>query len=304
MTAIEDAGAEIRDCLMWLYGQGFPKSQDIGKRVAKKHGDEVEANNEWSGWGNALKPAYEPIIMARKPFKGSLVNNVLEHGTGGINIDATRVGSELMPAKEVSTQVTQIGWKKKGYTSPEKTGRHPANVMLTHSPGCRQVGETTETIIGGNKGKSGFAEGYESGDFTKKESPVELYECEDGCPIKELDQQAPHTGGGTQTYEGPGPKLDGYGGASRFFYKAKVGKKERNAIVPNHHPTVKPIDLMKWLVKLVSVEGQTIFDPFAGSGSTGIACVLLNREFIGTEMDPDYAEIARKRIDGYKDKEE
>ncbi len=384
MTAIEDAGAEIRDCLFWFYGSGFPKSQDVGKRVAKKRGEELkvlgknpnhrepdalyklgfqggkgdglltQAQNEWSGWGNALKPAYEPIIMARKKFRGSLTDNVLENGTGAINIDATRVGSEFMPGSTTKTEVTQSGWVKHGFTTPPKTGRHPANIMLSHSEGCKQVGETEETIVGGNKGKSGFAEGYESGDFTKKQSKVELWECEDDCPIKLLDEQAPAvgnvakakrkkdtTGGSGNSWTNGGKKAgedngiyDGLAGASRFFYCPKVSKSERNAgceeieekrvtyratangtgepskgqerfssMKQNFHPTIKPIELMKWLVKLVSVEGQTIYDPFAGSGTTGIACALLDREFIGTEIDPDYCEIAKKRIDWWKENE-
>ena len=389
MCAIEDAGAQIRDCLFWFYGSGFPKSQDIGKRVAKKRGEKLkvlgknpnhrepdalyklgfqggkgdglltQAQNEWSGWGNALKPAYEPIIMARKKFRGSLTDNVLEHGTGGLNIDATRVGSEVMPAIETKTETTEIGWEKKSYITPEKKGRHPANIMLSHSEGCKLVGETEETIIGGNKGKSGFAEGYESGDFTKKQSKVELWDCEDDCPIKLLDTQAPAvgnvakakrkkdtTGGSGNSWTNGGKKAgedngiyDGLAGASRFFYCPKVSKKERNLgcedledktfvlnesirdqsrleggvegdlgwnrakIRKNHHPTIKPVALMKWLVKLVSVEGQTILDPFAGSGSTGIACALLDREFIGTELDPDYCDIAKGRIKWWKENE-
>ena len=313
MSAIEDAGWEIRDCLMWLYGSGFPKSHNLGKKLGE----------EWEGWGSALKPAYEPIIMARKPFGGSLANNVLEWGTGGINIDACRVGSEIMPAIETKTETTEIGWEKRGYTTPEKTGRHPANIMLSHSEGCKLVGETTETIIGGNKGKSGFAEGYESGDFTKKESPVELWDCEDDCPVKLLDTQAPAvgnvakakrkkdtTGGSGNSWTNGGKKegedngiYDGLAGASRFFYCAKVSGKERNFGVENKHPTIKPIELMKWLVKLVSKEGQTILDPFAGSGSTGIAVELLGRNFVGLELDPDYCDIAERRIEAWKEKE-
>ena len=380
MAAIEDAGWEIRDCLMWLQGQGFPKSHELGakidkakglighrgKRVKHQHGhehlDKPEAikkhepisaeAKEWSGWGENLKPAYEPIIMARKPFKGSLTNNVLINKTGALNIDACRVGTEVMPARETKTETTGIGWEKHGYTSPQTTGRHPSNVILSHSEGCRKIGETTETIIGGNKGSSGFVNGYESGDFTKIESPVELYYCEEGCPVKLIDQQAPKTGnaftatrkkktsgGSGNSWTNNGKEegqtngvYDGLGGASRFFYVAKVSSKERNfgceelpqrqtiggggtetdiagaygsvkSKSGNHHPTLKPIELMKYLVKLVSREGQTILDPFTGSGSTGIAAELLDRNFIGIEMDADYCEIAEKRISAWKEKE-
>ena len=320
MSAIEDAGWEIRDCLMWLQGQGFPKSHDLapkidkakglighrGKRVKHHRGQEHLAKpkatgnyepispeaKEWQGWGSALKPAWEVIIMARKPFKGSLTNNVLEHGTGALNIDATRIGSDVMPAQQTKTETTEIGWEKKGYTTPEKTGRFPANIMLSHSTGC------SEKV------------------YRKQQNKVELYDCEDDCPVKLLDEQAPAvgnvakverkkdtTGGSGNSWTNGGKKAgedngiyDGLAGASRFFYCPKVSKSERNAGVMNNHPTIKPIELMKWLVKLVSKQGQTIFDPFTGSGSTGMACVLLDRQFIGTELDPDYCDIAKQKI--------
>ena len=351
MTAIEDAGWEIRDCLMWLQGQGFPKSHDLapkidkakglighrGKRVKHHRGQEHLAKpkatgnyepispeaKEWKGWGSALKPAWEVIIMARKPFKGSLTNNVLEHGTGALNIDATRVGSDVMPAQQTKTETTEIGWEKKGYTTPEKTGRFPANVILTHSAGCRKVGETTDIRSGGERtktchsGKEPISGGEGSGGTMREESKVELYDCEEGCPVKELDKQAPKagnaykatrkkktTGGSGDSWTNGGKEegqdngiYDGLGGASRFFYCPKVSTKERNSGgIKNNHPTVKPINLMKWLVKLVSKQGQTVFDPFTGSGSTGMACVLLDREFIGTELDPDYCDIAKQKI--------
>lgn len=340
MVAMEDAGWEIRDCLMWIYGSGFPKSHNIGKK-----------HSEWEGWGSALKPAYEPIIMARKPFKGSLVDNVLKNGLGGININACRVGTEVMPAITTKTETTEIGWEKKGYTTPEAVGRFPANIILSHNPDCRLVGETTETIVGGNKGKSGFVNGYESGDFTKKESSIELWNCEDGCPVNLINQQAPAvgnaykatrkkktTGGSGNSWTNGGKEegedngvYDGLGGASRFFYCAKVSAKERNfgceeletkqttggggltnvgdkfgsikAAAKNHHPTIKPIKLMEWLVKLISKEGQIILDPFTGSGSTGIAVELLGRTFIGVEMDADYCDIAERRITAWIENE-
>lgn len=260
--------------------------------------------------------------MARKPFKGSLTNNVLEHGTGALNIDACRIGSDVMPAQQTKTETTEIGWGKKGYTTPEKTGRFPANVILTHSAGCRKVGETTDIRSGGERtktchsGKEPISGGEGSGGTMREESKVELYDCEEGCPVKELNRQAPKvgnaykatrkkktTGGSGDSWTNGGKEegqdngiYDGLGGASRFFYCPKVSKKERNAGVMNNHPTVKPINLMKWLVKLVSKEGQIVFDPFTGSGSTGMACVLLDRQFIGTELDPDYCDIAKQKI--------
>ena len=349
MIALEDAGWELRDCLMWLYGSGFPKSQDLGKR----------AGEEWKGWGNALKPAYEPIIMARKPFKGSLTNNVLEFGTGGLNIDACRVGSEVMPAIETKTETTEIGWEKKGYTTPEKTGRFPANIMLSHSTGCSEkvyrkqqnkvelydceddcpvklLDDQSGVLRSGyvaphhkTKDSSWFgASGKFAGNSIQKNDLVggasrffQTWECEDDCPVKLLDEQAPKvgnaykatrkkktTGGSGNSWTNAGKEegeengiYDGLAGASRFFYCAKVSKKERGK--DNNHPTIKPVALMKWLVKLVSKEGQTILDPFAGSGSTGIAVELLGREFVGLELDPDYCDIAERRIEAWLEKE-
>lgn len=388
MVAMEDAGWEIRDTIMWLYGEGFPKSHNIGKSVQKKLGNvkvigkkkgagttgatyisgkeeykdgnkgvykkeynDIEITNEWKGWGSCLKPAYEPIILARKPFDGSLSDNIILNGLGGLNIDACRVRAEdkaKFPVGEYTTD-TSVGkirpTNRTEDTNPE--GRFPANVILSHNPECKLVGETTETIIGGNKGKSGFAEGYTSGDFTKKESPIDIYECEDDCPIKLLDTQAPKTGnghkpkakitgygkryGGTETYDGAGERVDGLGGASRFFYCAKVKSKERDLgceeledkpsqlnsgglgrkisvdkriekhgtntpTAKNTHPTIKPIKLMEYLVKLVSKEGQTILDPFAGSGSTGLACKNLKRNYILVEREDEYIPIIRARV--------
>lgn len=391
MVAIEDAGWDVRDCLMWLTGQGFPKSHELsikidkvkgllgprGKAVKHHRGQEElakpeqvgehepisEEAKEWQGWGNALKPAYEPIIMARKPFKGSLVNNVLEWGTGGLNIDGCRIGTSGGETHKGGFQKDYVGstvdYEKGGVeTDLTPKGRFPANVIFTHSAGCRKVGETTEETSNHNAPAGTFAGGEEGRGsekvYRKQQNKVELYECEEGCPIKELDEQAPNTGGGhyaktkvtgygkfgggTQTYEGPGPKLDGYGGPSRFFYCAKVGNKERNlgcedledkgwfkpglggsvaedgfsnkngqgtvrGVSKNNHPTVKPVALMEWLVKLVSKEGQIILDPFAGSGSTGMACAKMNRKFIGLELDPHYTQIANRRIEHVCNKE-
>lgn len=329
MVAMEDAGWEIRDCLMWLQGQGFPKSHEIGakidkakslighrgKRVKHGHGHEHLAKpehiakhepisaeaKEWSGWGENLKPAYEPIIMARKPFKGSLTNNVLTNKLGAINIDACRVGTEVMPSLTTKTETTGIGWEKKGYTTPEAIGRHPANVILSE-----------ETAIALDEFAPSTGNAYKA---TRKK------DTSGGSGNS-------WTTGGKEEGESNGI-YDGLSGASKFFYCPKVSSKERNfgceereikqeiggggltqmggafgsikAKGHNHHPTLKPIELMKWLVKLVSKEGQVILDPFMGSGSTGIAVELLDRTFIGVEMDADYCDIAEKRIKAWKE---
>ena len=393
MTALEDAGFEIRDCLMWLYGSGFPKSHNIGKAVQKLSGnvkvigkkkgagttgssyisnkedyaggdkgvfkkefDEIEITNDWDGWGTALKPAYEPIILVRKPLgEKTVAKNVLKHGTGGININASRIGTEKVVAHHSPKGTFAGGEPDRGSDKNyyENEGRFPANVLLSHHEDCKQVGESTETIIGGNKGKSGFAQGYESGDFTKKESTYPVYECVDDCAVKILDEQAPAvgnafkktrtkdtTGGSGDSWTNGGKKagedngvFDGLSGASRFFYCAKVSKKERNAgldnfeekevcygyktdseavknrdkkgdiglnkvkIRKNTHPTVKPIKLMTYLTKLITPPNGIVLDPFMGSGSTGMACALEGFDFVGIDMDEDYVAISEARIE-------
>jgi len=347
MTALEDAGFEIRDCLMWLYGSGFPKSHNISIAIDKQvngmkhrgkrmnHGttlntageEDLEYNTtveehkamsseseKWEGWGTALKPAYEPIILVRKPLekKLTIAKNVLKHGVGGINIDDSRVGTEEdfsnvspRPIQKLNSQNHDENSEsyKKAKEKLQQLGRFPANVLVSHHSDCKKVGETEETIIGGNKGKSGFAEGYESGDFTKTKSKIELYDCHDDCAVSILNEQQES--------------------ASRFFYSPKVSKKERNLgcdaldgklrnltnsggmesdpkwaprVSKNHHPTVKPLALMKYLIKLITPPGGKVLDPFMGSGSTGMAAILLDNTFIGMEMDKEYYAIAHERL--------
>lgn len=306
MTAMEDAGWEIRDTIMWLYGSGFPKSHNIGKK-----------HSEWEGWGSALKPAYEPIIVARKPFKGTLANNVLKNGLGGLNIDATRVlytDDYDKKHQEDIRKGTGTFFGGKGVSKSEQIdmkGRFPANIILDEEAGKlldKQSGITQSAKQPTKPRKQGFKSEYVGGDLETRE---ELKSVEYGDK----------------------------GGASRFFYVAKVSSKERNfgceeledkkfvlnesikdqsrleggvendlgwnrqKIRKNTHPTLKPIELMKYLVKLVSKEGQTILDPFAGSGSTGIAVELLGRNFIGIEMNEEYCDIAERRITAWREKE-
>lgn len=264
---------------------------------------------EWEGWGTALKPAHEPICMARKPIKGNVAENVLKWGTGGINIDACRIGSEIRTTPIHSTDkkedTTLFGLHPTIQHERVETtlGRFPANIILDEEAGkildnqAPQVGSMFKATR--KKETSGG-----SGDSW--------------------------TNGGKEVGEDNG-FYDGLGGASRFFYCAKVSSKERNAgleeeedkpsqlnsgglgrkvsvkkrkekqgtnvpTVKNNHPTVKPIALMEYLIKLVSKEEATILDPFMGSGSTGIAAKKLNRNFVGIEMDEGYYTIASKRI--------
>lgn len=267
--AVEDAGFEVRDVLMWMFGSGFPKSLDVSKAIDGHLGVErervpatgglhknanlnddgwkniglegatmagpVAATPEaaaWAGWGTALKPAYEPILLVRKPLVGTVAQNVLTHGTGGINVDACRV--EAVPGDEPlrwehGRSMGFHGAEDRGpcaaLTSP---GRWPANVIMDEGP----------------------------------EEWRRYFYC---------------------------PK------ASRS--EREVGLKAPDGQRANTHPTVKPIALMEWLVRLVTPPGGLVLDPFCGSGSTGVACARLGVRFLGLEMDPDYAALARMRVE-------
>lgn len=283
MVALEDAGFEIRDTLMWMYGQGFPKNHNIGKSVAK-----VDANNtQWEGWGSALKPAYEPIILVRKPLgkKLTIAKNCLEHGVGGLNIDDSRVVANdkaKFPEGNYTTDTT-VGSIRNEVRTADKNegGRFPSNVLISHNPDG----------------------------------------CDDDCPIAILDKQAPKAGslfkttrkkdttggsgaswvkaGGNTKGEDNGA-FDEPSGASRFYYQPKIRTKERNwgmGEEKNTHPTVKPVALMHYLVRLITPKGEKVLDPFVGSGSTGMACVLTDNDFIGFEMDEKFCNIAEHRIE-------
>ncbi len=300
--AIEDAGFEIRDCIQWLYGSGFPKSHDISKAIDKKLGAKDEAQ-QWDGWGTALKPANEPIVLARKPLsEKTIAENVLKWGTGGLNIDGCRI-----PTDETITNHSRSAEsaKSKGkygdskaqethQTQGQKLGRFPANVILDEEAG-RMLDEQSGSISYGNK--SG---GYS---YSDRQYAVQGF-------VKNCKPKAPSNYGDS-------------GGASRFFYCAKASKKERNIgledVEPttvddgrnkpidnpflrgktprqNTHPTVKPVKLMEYLITLVTPPNGIVLDPFFGSGTTGIAAVNLGFNYIGIELDEQYVEIARRRI--------
>lgn len=338
--AIEDAGFEIRDCIMWLYGSGFPKSMNIGKEYDKRMGNErdvigttkigktslgdssgwdtsenmkkikesgyvnvTKGTSYWEGWGTCLKPAYEPIIIARKPFKGSLVDNIIENSVGGLNIDECRVGNEERTYKGMSINKPEgAGCFRDDNWTPKDievtvSGRFPANVILT----------------------------YDETDFD---------EVCDGFPNTKGDSRKSKPTynkgfwGNTESVESNSLYSDS-GSAARYFYCAKASKKDRdegldnfeskttddgrktpidNAFLrgetqrKNTHPTVKPTELMQYLIRLVSPKGATILDPFMGSGSTGKAVMYENKErnanykFIGIELTEEYLPIAEARI--------
>jgi site-specific DNA-methyltransferase (adenine-specific) len=328
-VAIEDAGFEIRDQIMWVYGSGFPKSLNIDKAIDKAAGVErevlgvkrmqpdIRGNNyaqgkrdyagdtvpqyitepataaakQWQGWGTALKPAHEPIVLARKPVEGTVANNVLTYGVGGINIDASRVGSDVMVNPPGSTNPRNSmgdGWRKDA-ESTTAIGRFPANFI--HDGSDEVVALFPEKAGGGHWAKTKVT-GF--GEF----------------------------GGGKSEYLGQGEK-DGFGSAARFFYCAKANKRDRNegcenlddkewktegAAIPerenrpflpskNNHPTVKPTDLMQYLCRLITPPNGTILDPFLGSGSTGKAAMYEGFNFVGIELTNEYLPIAKARIE-------
>lgn len=323
------AGFEVRDCIQWLYGSGFPKSHNIDKAINK-----MQINTKWEGWGTALKPANEPIVLARKPLeKGlSIAENILKWGVGGINIDATRIGTtENLNGGAYSVNKKSDGkWGSmhefvgKEYEQPQ--GRFPANIILTHNEECvckgiKKVkplnGSGKASEKGGGFSKGMFGNGTSDnigGGFTDADGneTVENWDCHQDCPIRILDEQSGvikssnskrtrNTLGSFGMPNDTTPEYSDKGGASRFFYVAKASKSERNKGLDNvnFHPTVKPIKLMQYLVKMITPLNGIVLDPFCGSGTTGVACKIDGFQFIGLEQDPDYTKIAQARINNY-----
>ena len=272
MCAIEDAGWEIRDCCMlfWVFGSGFPKSHNL-------HGD-------WEGWGTALKPAYEPIVLARKPLSGTVAANIQRYGTGALNIDGCRVG---------------IGGDERG-------------VIDRRSGGGR---DTTKEIyaagLGRDKGErfKSHSAGRWPANLCLDEEAAAMLDAQSGTLTPSSSYQRKTPVGNNVYGKGAGQKLVGdlvpsyadTGGASRFFYCAKASRAERGE--GNNHPTVKPLALMRWLVRLVTPPGALVLDPFMGSGTTGIAAILEGFNFVGIEQEVEYVEIARARLEHWATKE-
>ena len=343
-VAIEDAGFQIRDTIMWMYGSGFPKSHDISKAIDRAAGIEHEKwptipmqNNtevgsisknlrcaicgkalssgnpclcdrsvapstdeakQWQGWGTALKPSYEPIIMARKPLEGTIADNVLKHGVGGINIDECRVetnGEKIDIHHTKGASMFNEGDYENVDRFDSTQGRFPANTI---HDGSEEVTDLFPNSNGNNPN--------ELGDY--------------GFIFNEGERSNKQISRG----------YDDSGSAARFFYTAKANKKDRDegldtfnfttvddgrqksidnafqrgeTLRKNIHPTVKPTELMQYLVRLVTPKGGTILDPFMGSGSTGKAAMIENNErdagyhFIGIDLEPEYIEIAEARIE-------
>jgi DNA modification methylase len=302
-AGVEDAGFELRDNIAWLYGSGFPKSLDVSKAIDKAAGAEREVTGirddkgrtqtfaggktrptletapatpeavEWQGWGTALKPAFEPVVVARKPLaKGMTVAaNVLAYGTGALNIDAGRVHADDVtgPRKRHGGGILGAGssYELPDSKNEQPPGRWPANVMLDESQAA--------------------ALDAQSGTLTSGANPK----------IRGGDQDRTVYGGFTGARNDQPRRGFDKGGASRFFYVAKAPKSERPLGADGvGHPTVKPLALMRQLVRLVTPPGGCVVDPFAGSGTTLEAAYLEGFESIGIELTPDYWPLIEARI--------
>ena len=315
-SGVEDAGFEIRDCIAWMYGSGFPKSLDVSKAIDKAAGAErtagarewsggarsggiiKDADDEvtvtrtiyetaatpeakaWNGWGTALKPAFEPVVVARRPLIGTVAANVLKHGTGALNIDACRIGmsdqdrSTIEKATWVARDLDRKAYGKYETDGTDQvmtthpSGRWPANIALDATAAAmldEQSGERSAGNFPANN-RTGFGGTYRGA--TEREGITQ-----DRTPTDA-------------------------GGASRFFYTAKASRQDRNVggLADNTHPTVKPTDLMRWLIRLVTPPGGIILDPFGGSGSTGLAARAENVRCILIEREPEYLQIIRDRL--------
>jgi len=315
--SIRFAGFDIRDSIAWLYGSGFPKSMSVAKAIASgggrpedirrmqmgddytpsgrgrvnyDHGGGSAMNGKpnvdvdlpaeaakWEGWGTALKPAFEPIVMARKPFPGTVAANVLEHGTGALNIDATRIETSdnlnggayaENGGRAISGSLSASGMNVPGKTTGKQyvapTGRWPANVMLDESQAAeldKQSGVSKST------GGAGIASG-----------------------------RLGYHGGGNGNAGASAGGFGDTGGASRFFYVAKAPSSERPEVEGTMHATVKPLDLMQRLIRLVTPPGGTVLEPFAGSGTTAEAALREGFHCIAIEREAEYLPLIMQRI--------
>lgn len=301
-VAVEDAGFDIRDQIMWVYGSGFPKSRNLG--------------GDWEGWGTALKPAHEPIVVARKPLAGTVAANIVEHGTGAMNIDGCRVPGEpwkwgaqadIRGGNFNSDHHSERGVHRRDVQGGE-SGRWPAN--LIHD-GSDEVLTAFPDAPGKQADVSHTAPSAKAGN---------VY----GKMRRQGEPSANSRNTGDVGFKmRPGARRLDRGSAARFFYCAKASRRDRHEGLEdpgpqskhgstlrkienteakgNNHPTVKPTELMRYLCRLVTPPGGVVLDPFCGSGSTGKAAVIEGFSFIGVELDSDYAEIARRRLKAAND---
>ena len=378
---LEQAGFEIRDQIMWIYSSGFPKSQDIGRQIQKKLGVKekkahkhnipriggdvdisIKDNGQtvctdpqakaWEGWGTALKPAHEPICLARKPLKQSIAANVQQYGTGALNIDATRVPFE-------DGKVIKGGALKVDICNSYENIGKDQQAIATNDWQGNPAGRFTSNVIGdlGDYQKFFYCPKVSSKErhigFGETISNDEMVEEMGGHFLNGNSVWLPHTGniythGIRHEYlkwckennkESAGRftsnVIGDLGDYQKFFYCPKVSRKERHIghkMPPamfgnmkgayddngqryaveldkrtdntgNTHPTVKLVDLMKYLIKLITPKGGTVLDPFNGSGSTGMAAVELGFDYIGCELDPEYVKISEVRIAAWLSKD-
>lgn len=334
--AIEDAGFEIRDQIQWLYGSGFPKSLNIGAALDKVNGEPrervphpkkpqgprgvcfaqdewtrnmvgvlapdatTENGGQWNGWGTALKPAHEPIALARKPLIGTVAENVLAHGIGGLNIDGCRIecttgdkGDWPITDRPAKTNVLDDGLLEHAGTN-HAIGRWPANVIhdgsdevvtlfpVSDANGYR-ANPSTVDLSDAVVGYSGDAIRGERG-HNDTGSAARFFYC---AKASREDRE-----------DGLDFMSNKRGGPEQFDSRWKEGTGEnRQPIRSNGHPTVKPTDLMRYLCRLVTPPNGTVLDPFCGSGSTGRGAILEGLNFMGIEIDAEYCELAEKRIE-------
>jgi len=290
---VEDAGFEIRDQIMWVYGSGFPKSHNIGHKA-----------EEWVGWGSALKPAHEPIVVARKPLIGTIVENVLEHGTGGLNIDGCRIGTDVVGwggkgrSGDSATAGASRGGTQGGYNYDDGEarpveGRFPANFI---HDGSDEVVSLFPESTGGHAPKNSKANPFGGVNDTEREeihygtgSAARFFYCP---KASKAERNA-----GLEAFENKKSQHNAGGIGRKVSVEKRLEQGKENApMMKNIHPTVKPVDLMKYLCRLVTPPGGVVLDPFMGSGTTGIAAKVEGFDFIGIEMDAEYLEIAEARI--------
>lgn len=301
--AIEDAGFEMRDSIAWLYGSGFPKSLDVSKAIDRHLGFErvplgmvkgagngsvvglgespsmaseypaSEPASEWQGWGTALKPAFEPVVVARKPLAGTVAANILKHGTGAINVDGCRVGTDDVLTGSGTSPLQYGGQNARPFhanaeprgVTQNPAGRWPPNVILDDTQAA-ELDRQSGTLSSGSRAAGTYG--------------LMGYMGADDAPMPEIRGDT--------------------GGASRFFptfrYEAKAPTSERPRADGVSHPTVKPVDLMRWLVRLVTPPGGTVLDPFAGSGTTAEACVIEGFQCVLIEKGEEHLPLIVQRL--------
>jgi site-specific DNA-methyltransferase (adenine-specific) len=312
---IEDAGFEIRDMIAWVYGSGFPKSHDVSKAIDREAGETrgrsvvrsksvstcyaqdewtrlnagtvldpepiTAAASKWVGWGTALKPAMEPITVARKPLGGTVAENVLEHGTGGLNVDGCRVGRGTddvsgwsHTGSKASENRAMSGGNYARDAKPDAEGRWPANLIHDGSEEATGLlGDAARFFYCPKASKADRDEGCEGmEERDRADQSAWVRKCNVcGDTFCDPKTSKPHCGHDDFSFVSPSPRR-------------------------NHHPTVKPTELMRYLCRLVTPPNGIVLDPFTGSGSTGKAAVLEGFQFIGIEREAEYVDLARARI--------